>query len=56
MRWSLLGSPATEDWQAATGLKPAQVDANGFGLYQAAHYDEPGGLPRRNGPVLARQL
>ncbi len=36
----LLGSPATEDWQAATGLKPAQVDANGFGLYQAAHYDE----------------
>ncbi len=36
----LLGSPATEDWQVATGLKPAQVDANGFGLYTAAHYDE----------------
>jgi len=36
----LLGSPATEGWQVATGLKPTQVDANGFGLYQAAHYDE----------------
>ena len=36
----LLGSAATEGWQVATGLKPAQVDANGFGLYQAAHYDE----------------
>ena len=36
----LLGSRATEDWQVATGLKPVQVDANGFGLYQAAHYDE----------------
>jgi len=36
----LLGSPATEGWQVATGLTPAQVDANGFGLYTAAHYDE----------------
>ena len=36
----LLSSPATQDWQVATGLTPAQVDANGFGLYTAAHYDE----------------
>lgn len=36
----LLGSRATEDWQVATGLAPAQVDASGFGLYTAAHYDE----------------
>ncbi len=36
----LLGSPATEDWQVATGLTPAQVDASGFGLYTAAHYDD----------------
>ena len=36
----LLGSPATQDWQVATGLTPAQIDANGFGLYTAAHYDE----------------
>lgn len=36
----LLGSRATEDWQVATGLTPAQIDANGFGLYTAAHYDE----------------
>ncbi|MEG0938959.1 M61 family metallopeptidase, partial [Comamonas sp.] len=36
----LLSSPATQDWQVATGLTAAQVDANGFGLYTAAHYDE----------------
>lgn len=36
----MLGSPATQDWQVATGLTPAQIDANGFGLYTAAHYDE----------------
>ena len=36
----LLNSPATQDWQVATGLTPAQIDANGFGLYTAAHYDE----------------
>ena len=36
----LLSSPATQDWQVATGLMPARVDANGFGLYTAAHYDE----------------
>ncbi len=27
-------------WQAATGLAPLKVDSKGFGLYQAAHYDE----------------
>lgn len=36
----LLSSPATQDWQVATGLTAAQVDAKGFGLYTAAHYDE----------------
>ncbi|MDR2297909.1 MAG: peptidase M61 [Comamonas sp.] len=36
----LLSSPATQDWQVATGLTPAQVGASGFGLYTAAHYDE----------------
>ena len=36
----LLTSPATESWQIATGLTAAKVDANGFGLYTAAHYDE----------------
>ena len=35
----LLSSPATQDWQVATGLTPGQIDANGFGLYTAAHYD-----------------
>ena len=35
----LLSSPATQGWQVATGLTPAQIDANGFGLYTAAHYD-----------------
>ncbi|WP_295501642.1 peptidase M61 [Limnohabitans sp. Rim8] len=27
-------------WQAATGLTPIKTDKKGFGLYQAAHYDE----------------
>ena len=36
----LLSSPATEGWQVATGLTAAKTDANGFGLYTAAHYDE----------------
>ena len=28
------------DWQAATGLTPVKTDKKGFGLYQAANYDE----------------
>ena len=36
----LLRTPATADWSIATGLAPAQVDAQGFGLYRASHYDE----------------
>ena len=28
------------DWQAATGLTPVKTDKKGFGLYQAADYDE----------------
>ncbi len=28
------------DWQAATGLAPIKIDKRGFGLYQAADYDE----------------
>lgn len=28
------------DWQAATGLAPLKTDSRGFGLYQAADYDE----------------
>ena len=28
------------DWQAATGLHPLKTDKRGFGLYQAADYDE----------------
>jgi predicted metalloprotease with PDZ domain len=31
------GQPA---WQAATGLTPVKTDKKGFGLYQAANYDE----------------
>ena len=27
-------------WQAATGLTPVKTDKNGFGLYQAANFDE----------------
>jgi predicted metalloprotease with PDZ domain len=28
------------DWQAATGLEPVKTDKKGFGLYQAADYNE----------------
>ena len=28
------------DWQAATGLTPVKTDKKGFGLYQAANYDD----------------
>ncbi len=28
------------DWQAATGLSPLHINKKGFGLYQAADYDE----------------
>jgi predicted metalloprotease with PDZ domain len=28
------------EWQAATGLMPVKTDKHGFGLYQAANYDE----------------
>ena len=33
-------APFAQDWELATALQPVQVDAAGFGLYQAAHYDE----------------
>ncbi|MEX8193327.1 M61 family metallopeptidase [Comamonas guangdongensis] len=36
----LLSSPATQDWQIATGLTAAKTDAQGFGLYTATNYDE----------------
>ena len=32
--------PAQRQWQVATGLQPLKVDRRGFGLYQAADYDE----------------
>jgi len=36
----LLPVKGRADWQAATGLTPLKTDKRGFGLYQAAHYDE----------------
>ncbi len=30
----------TSQWQVATSLRPVRVDAAGFGLYRADHYDE----------------
>jgi predicted metalloprotease with PDZ domain len=38
------------DWQAATGLTPVKTDKKGFGLYQAAHYDELVDCPVELGP------
>ena len=37
-------------WQLATGLSPAQVRRNGFGLYTAADYDELADCPVEMGP------
>ena len=36
----LLPVKGRANWQAATGLTPLKTDKRGFGLYQAAHYDE----------------
>ncbi len=36
----LLPVKGQPDWQAATGLAPVKTDKKGFGLYQAADYDE----------------
>ena len=37
---TLLPVKGQSDWQAATGLTPVKTDKKGFGLYQAADYDE----------------
>ncbi|MDA7416846.1 peptidase M61 [Xenophilus arseniciresistens] len=34
------GSDTAERWHCATALQPLKVDKHGFGLYQAADYDE----------------
>ena len=36
----LVATPATASWSIATGLEPAHIDAQGFGLYHASSYDE----------------
>jgi len=36
----LVTPPHARDWQVATGLEAVKVKRNGFGLYQAADYDE----------------
>ena len=39
-RLQLLPVQGHPNWQAATGLAPLKTDKKGFGLYQAADYDE----------------
>ena len=46
----LLPVPGQADWQAATGLAPLKTDKRGFGLYQAADYDELVDCPVELGP------
>ena len=41
---------ASAHWQCATGLFPLKIDANGFGTYQAADYDELVDCPVEMGP------
>ncbi len=36
----IVAGDATQGWQVATGLSPHRTDADGFGHYRAAHYDE----------------
>ncbi|MEE9336099.1 MAG: peptidase M61 [Granulosicoccaceae bacterium] len=36
----LPSSPECKSWQVATSLSAADIQANGFGLYKAANYDE----------------
>ena len=44
------------DWQAATGLTPVKTDKRGFGLYQAADYDELVDCPVELGPFWSGQF
>jgi len=43
-------------WQAATGLTPIKTDKRGFGLYQAADYDELVDCPVELGPFWSGQF
>ena len=36
----LAATPATAGWSVATGLEPARIDKQGFGMYRAQDYDE----------------
>lgn len=36
----LAATPTTASWSVATGLDPARIDNQGFGLYRAQDYDE----------------
>lgn len=36
----LAATSATAEWSVATGLEPARLDAQGFGVYRAQDYDE----------------
>jgi predicted metalloprotease with PDZ domain len=46
----LPASDAPKGWSVATGLTPVKVNKAGFGLYQAAHYDELVDCPVELGP------
>ena len=49
-RLQLLPVKGQPHWQAATGLTPVKTDKRGFGLYQAADYDELVDCPVELGP------
>ena len=48
--------PATTGWQVATGLTPQRVDGDGYGLYQAANYDELADCPVEMGRFWSGQF
>ena len=52
----LLDNAHTADWQVATGLAPAKVDARGFGRYLAGDYDELADCPFELGRFWSGQF
>ena len=53
---ALLPVKSQADWQAATGLASVKTDKKGFGLYQAADYDELVDCPVELGPFWSGQF
>ena len=48
--------PAAADWQMVTGMAPVRIDADGFGHYRCADYDELADCPVTQGRMWRREF